>query len=97
MHTIFIKNKQGKITKILAVEWRSARDTVGVVLIQNAVGQKSARIGTVQTIELPSIGKIHVGNETTDARYIADHGAKLSFQEAVGFFPWLKEEEYKKT
>lgn len=72
--------------KIISVEWRSANGTVGFVLIENSIGQQSVRVGGVQPGSF---------NSALDARHIADHGAKLSFDEAVGFFPDLDPKKYK--
>ncbi len=80
--------------KVLDVEWRSARGTVGFVLTVNSAGQKSVRVGCTHT-EF-SILQLSHGTEKEDAQKIADDGAKLSFEEAKAFFPYLKQEEYKK-
>lgn len=76
--------------RILKVEWRSALDTVGIVLIENDMGQQSAKIGVANHIMMLSI------DEEADALYIAENGAKLTFNEARGFFPDLDEKKYKK-
>jgi|WetSurMetagenome_2_1015567.scaffolds.fasta_scaffold200679_2 hypothetical protein len=69
--------------KILSWTWRSARDSVGIVLIENDIGEVSARIGVAK------------GNpELSDAEYIAEWGAKLSYNEALGFFPYLQKTDY---
>lgn len=70
--------------KILNSEWRSARDTVGIVLIENDMGKQSARIGVARSPD-----------EFVDAVLIAQNGAKLSFREAQAFFPFIKKEDYK--
>lgn len=82
--------------RILDTTWRSAKDTIGIVLIENDAGEQSARIGPVMTIGEGTV-KIRLNlTEVQDSQYIADHGAKLSFKEAQAFFPWIKEENYKK-
>lgn len=79
--------------KILAVEWRSAKDTVGFVLMENEIGEQSVRVGkTKPNPDYPFVAPLH-----DDVRYIAYNGAKLSFKEAQAFFPWIKEENYKKS
>jgi hypothetical protein len=69
--------------EILKCEWRSARDVVGIVLVESTLERKQAYIG----IALSS-------DPLMDAQYIADYGARLSFEEAAAFFPELKREEY---
>lgn len=69
--------------QILKAEWRSGRDTVGIVLAEGGDGKLRAYIGVA-----------HGDNEDFDANYIALYGARLSLDEARGFFPDLKEEEY---
>lgn len=68
------------MSKIVKYEWRSGRDTVGIVLVQKDDGRYIAYIGIVD--------KMTGGfNEEQDAQYIADWGAKLSLAEALAFFP----------
>jgi hypothetical protein len=74
--------------KILAIEWRSAVDTVGIVLIENDFGQQSARIGAIDT---DAFGR----SEEHDKQYIANTGAKLIYREAKAFFPFIKKGNYK--
>lgn len=64
--------------KILSIKWRSARDSVGIVAIRSGADRNhwKAYIGVSQNTD-----------EETDARYIADHGAKLDKAEACAFFP----------
>lgn len=61
--------------KILQTIWITGRDTIGVVLIENEIGQQSARIGIANT-----------GSETTDITHIVEWGAKLTEEQAAGFF-----------
>lgn len=83
------------MNKVIDVEWRSAKDTVGIVLTENDMGQKTARIGT-RHYEFASYALIvYPYTEAEDAQYIAENGARLSFKEAQAFFPYLKPEEYK--
>lgn len=63
--------------KILAVEWRSGRDTVGIVAVGTPDEWKAY------------IGVAHGLDPEDDARYIASWGAKLSVEEAGAFFPYL--------
>lgn len=63
--------------------WRSASDTVGVVLVKCGDGLHRAYIGVSRG-----------SDERADAIYIADYGCRLSFREASGFFSGLKESEF---
>lgn len=72
------------MSKIIQIEWRSGIDTVGIVLCELTTGELRAYIGVPKTND----------DEDIDARYIADYGAKLSFDEAVGFFPKIKRKNY---
>ncbi len=66
--------------KILKTEWFSTlKGEVGVVLIENEIGQQSARIA-------PITGT----NELHDTHLVAEFGAKLSEKQAAGFFNDLK-------
>ena len=69
--------------KILDVEWRSGRDTVGIVAIETFGKRWEAYIGVSRSLD-----------ELTDIEAIAAHGAKLPWNEAVAFFPHLKKEDY---
>lgn len=69
--------------RVEQVKWRSGIDTVGIVVAVWKDGLKRAYIGMAQDL-----------SEDIDAVYIAQFGARLSYQEAVGFFPELKSEEY---
>lgn len=84
------------VNKVIATEWRSARDTVGIVLIENDAGEQSARIGVLKYVEIEGCYIRGAYSDEEDAQYIADNGAKLSFTEAKAFFPWITEEKYKK-
>lgn len=71
--------------KIIAIEWRSARNTVGIVAVEQAHDKKwRAYIGPVVHL-FPS--KRY--SEDEDAQRIADGEAKLNKREAVAFFPSL--------
>lgn len=73
------------MSKIIAKEWRSGKDCVGIVATQiEETGLWRAYIGVCQSFLGTSIG-----NEETDAQYIADWGAKLNKVEATAFFPNL--------
>ena len=73
------------MSEFKAVEWRSGRDTVGIVLRYDSMVEKYiAFIGVAKGLD-----------ENADIEYIYGYGAKLTFREAVAFFPYLKEEEYK--
>ena len=66
--------------KILKTEWFSTlKGEIGVVLIENEIGQQSARIAPVSGI-----------SEMSDSQTVADFGAKLSEKQAAGFFDDLK-------
>ena len=67
------------MSKIVQVEWRSAIDTVGIVLVKrDGDGKFRAYIGQARGFD---------NSAYEDAQYIAAHGAKLTFNEAKGFFP----------
>ena len=71
------------MSKIIQTEWRSGKNTIGIVLVQRNDESYQAYIGV-------SLDE----GEHEDAQYIADYGGKLIYREAVGFFPTLKESEY---
>lgn len=73
------------MSKVVAVEWRSALDTVGIVLIKDEHAGYKAYIGVAK-----------MGDEKLDTNYIKGHGAKLTYEEAVGFFPFELSHEYNK-
>ncbi len=75
---------QDTSTKIIATEWRTAKKTVGIVAVELAEGTWCAYIGVAD-------GK----DAKADARDIADYGARLTKQEALAFFPHLKDMKYK--
>lgn len=64
------------MSSIIDVQWRSGRDTVGIVLIKTELDQYKAYIGFAEGF-----------NDKQDANYIAAWGAKLSLVEAQAFFP----------
>ena len=66
------------------VVWRSGKDTVGIVVIQDEfTGKLKAYIGVGANID-----------EETDIKIIADWGARLTSEEATPFFPHLKNEDW---
>ena len=60
--------------------------TFGVILIENDIGEQSARI---EIITYPM-------DELLSSRYISQYGAKLTYKQASGFFDNLDELKYKK-
>ncbi len=66
------------------VVWKSGMSCIGIVLTRDVHSGLQAYIG---------VGGGN--NEETDKKNIAKWGSKLSFQEAKGFFPYLKKQEYK--
>lgn len=64
------------MSKVIKHKWRSAKDTVGVVLVKTKRGFK-AYIGVAK----------HPRDEEADVQYIKDRGARLLLKEAQGFFP----------
>ena len=69
---------------ILQSIWITAQTTIGVVLYENDVNEQQGVISAVDGF-----------NEESDRQHVADYGAKLSFAQAKGFFPDIKEENYK--
>ena len=66
---------------ILCTEWRTARDTIGILLCKNEMGQVKCYIGSGDGFD-----------EEVDKNNIADYGAKLQMKEAIAFFPdWENE------
>lgn len=72
------------MSKIIAKEWRSGIDCVGII------ATKDERTGKCRAY----IGVAKNNDEETDAEYIHAHGAKLSKNEALAFFPDLATEEF---
>ena len=75
--------------EIIAAEWRSGLDTVGIVAYKTSqhdpsLGQWCAAIGPAKT-----------GSEIYDQNWIAENGCKLTWQEAAAFFPTLDITKYK--
>lgn len=71
---------------VLATRWHTTRQgyLIGVVATCGAVGDWAAYTG------------IASGNDTKqDIRLIAENGAKLMREEAIGYFPWLAERPYR--
>jgi len=70
--------------KIIGVKWRSGRDIVGIVAVQNDHNDLwRTYIGTV------------IGNDKkTDKEYIKTWGAKLNKVEAIAFFPYLDADKF---
>lgn len=77
-----MKGHAGK--EIIKWLWFSGQETVGVILYRNGMGKYRVVMGPA-----------HFNRQEADVQYIADYGAKLTYKQAVGFFPELKEEEYK--
>lgn len=73
--------------KALDQYWFTNIGIVGIVLIENSLGEQSARIGTLEIATTPE----------KDALIIASNGAKLSYRMAKAFFPYIKKNKYKKT
>lgn len=71
--------------KIIAKEWRSAKNTVGIVAVEQFNGRWRAYIGPAFTL-----------SEDVDAQNIADNGAKLNKKEAIAFFPYLDSDKFDK-
>lgn len=69
--------------EVLDSEWRSGRDTVGIILTRTRGGKLRAYIGVGSGID-----------EEGDAQIIAAHGMRIPFREAVGFFPKIEEGDY---
>lgn len=66
--------------KILKSQWFSTlRGDVGIVLIENEIGQQSARMAPVSGT-----------SEEEDSKAVAEFGVKLSEKQAAGFFENLK-------
>lgn len=53
---------------VLAVEWFSGRDAIGVVVVQNTIGERKAYIG---------VGLGDFSDEETDVQHIADFGTRV--------------------
>jgi hypothetical protein len=70
-------------SKVVAVEWRSSTDTVGIVLMHNEHDGYKAYIG---------VAKFAI--EKLDINYIKANGAKLTYEEAAPFFPFELSHEY---
>jgi hypothetical protein len=68
--------------------WRSGLETVGFVLVRSGDGKQRAYVG---------VARGGSSSEEVDARYIADHGGRLQYHEAVAFFPAVKAEDYSNT
>ena len=65
--------------RILGVEWRSGKDTIGIVAVEQSYNKKwRAYIGVAKGL-----------SPNSDIHYISDWGAKLSRREALAFFPYL--------
>lgn len=70
--------------KILGVEWRSGKDSVGIVAVEQSHNKRwRAYIGVAQNL-----------TENSDAKHIADWGAKLNRREALAFFPYLDPDKF---
>ena len=75
---------------IIAKEWRSGKNTVGIVAVEQEHNEKwRAYIGAVAH-SIPS----ERYSEEEDAQWIADYGAKLSKEEAIAFFPYLDADKF---
>ena len=73
--------------EILKTEWRTGGlGTVGIVLAKTGTGKLCAYISP-----LPVTSGY---DEERGSLLIADWGARLSFEEAKGFFPEVTEEDY---
>lgn len=69
--------------KVIGVHWRSSLETTGFVLVHSSDGMLRAYVGRARS-----------GSDDADAHWIAEHGARLLYREAVAFFPTIKAEEY---
>ena len=69
---------------LVAYEWRSSRDTVGIVVVRD----KHTKLLKAYFGWSPG------GSEQEDIQHIADYGARLTKEEAMPFFPHLKEDEW---
>ena len=67
--------------KIIATEWRSGRNIVGIILVQSEAGNQRAYIGI-----WPEDDFNVTSSEKEVANSIADWGCKLSYEEAEPFF-----------
>lgn len=68
--------------KIIGVEWRTGRDNIGFVAVEDS-GEFIVYIG---------VGNGH--NEAADISHIADWGSKLPESEGRAFFPQFKNKKY---
>ena len=69
---------------LVAWEWRSGRETVGIVVVKDKyIKLLRAYIGVAQGL-----------TEQSDCQHIADWGARLTKEEAMPFFPHLKEDNW---
>ena len=75
-----MEGEEIKMKKIIQTQWRCG--TIGIVAVERDAGW-CAYIGIVPGTD-----------EETDAQYVADWGEKLTEEEAVGFFPSLKNKTY---
>jgi len=69
--------------KIIGVEWRSGRTTIGIVAVENEEGW-NAYMATVSGY-----------NAESDAQFVADYGCYLLEREGRAFFPELNDKPYK--
>ena len=69
--------------EILNQEWRTGRDTVGVILIKTDTGKLKVYIGVGEGYD-----------EDADAHSIATFGCRLKFPEAKAFFPTIEEKDF---
>lgn len=77
---------------IVGVEWRSGSGSVCAVAVDYG-RYWQAYIGPARAIHTP-FGDIEASPSTTE-KHVAENGAKLSWQEAAGFFPYLDIRKYK--
>lgn len=81
--------------KILQWRWFNASNgMVGVVLVENEIKEQSVRIGCTHRSPFSLMVK---ATEKQDLLLIMNIGAKLSYEEAKGYFPKIKKGNYKKS
>jgi hypothetical protein len=68
---------------IIAVEWRSAAHTIGIVAVSRDDGGWNAYMTAVSGV-----------NADRDAEYVADFGCYLREVEGRAFFPQFKDKPY---
>lgn len=71
------------MSEIVKSQWKSGTNTVGIILTKNEEDKYRVYIGLGDGLD-----------EDDDAENIKDFGAKLSWEEARGFYPELEAGDY---